>query len=205
MSKERAKDRRALAAILGTVPSEMNTGLSVKKSAKEAWGAVKKIRAGDDRMKSASVQRLMKEFENVAFRDGETVGDFTMRINGLTASLRDLGEVMEDSHVVKKILRMVPKKMKQVVVAIEMLAHINSMSIEELVGRLQVAEDADTEEHAVGNAGQLLLTEEQWEALRRRGKERAHGGEARRRCTARRQWRQGRRQPQRRRRRRRRR
>jgi hypothetical protein len=47
----------------------------------------------------------MKEFENVAFRDGETVGDFTMRINGLTASLRELGEVMEDSRVVKKILR----------------------------------------------------------------------------------------------------
>jgi hypothetical protein len=28
-----------------------------------------------------------------------------MRINGLTASMRELGEVMEDSHEVKKILR----------------------------------------------------------------------------------------------------
>jgi hypothetical protein len=47
----------------------------------------------------------MKEFENMAFRDGETVGDFVMRINGLTASLRDLGEEMEDSRVVKKVAR----------------------------------------------------------------------------------------------------
>ena len=185
VTKDRAKDRRALAAILRAVPSEMKAGLAVKTSAKEAWDSVKKMRAGDGRMKSASVQRLMKEFENLAFRDGETVSGFAMRINGLTASLRDLGEEMADSRVVKKVLRVVPRRLKQVAVAIEMLADLSTMSVEELVGRLQVAEDADAEEHEAGNAGnagQLLLTEAQWEERRhqRGAKERAHGGEARR-------------------------
>jgi hypothetical protein len=74
----------------------------------------------------------------------------------------------------------VPKRLKQVAVAIEMLADIDTMEIEELVGRLQVAEDADAEDQAASSAehaGQLLLTEEQWEARRRqrRGKEHAHG------------------------------
>jgi len=65
------------------------------------------------------------------------------------------------------------------VVTLEMLGDLDNMSIEELAGRLQVAEDADAEEQEVAhasNAGQLLLTEEQWEARRRQhgDEERAH-------------------------------
>ncbi|KAL6639641.1 hypothetical protein ACP70R_023372 [Stipagrostis hirtigluma subsp. patula] len=171
---ERREDRLALAAILRAVPSEMKAGLAVKKSAREAWAAVKSMRVGDDRVKSANVERLLKAFENVAFRDGETVDEFVMRINGLVASLRELGEDMEDSRVVRKILRVLPKRMKQVAVSIQMLLDLKTMSVEELLGRLRVAEEQDDVEEEAGAAGRLLLTEEQWDARRRqRGKERA--------------------------------
>ena len=59
--KERATDRRALAAILRAVPPEMKAGLAVKKTVKEAWESIKAMRIGDDRVKAASVQRLWKE------------------------------------------------------------------------------------------------------------------------------------------------
>ncbi|RLM69158.1 hypothetical protein C2845_PM17G10780 [Panicum miliaceum] len=184
-SAERGKDRWAQDIIFRGVPSELKSGLAAKKSVKEAWDTVKKIRHSDDRMKAASVQRLMKQFETLVFHDGESVDDFAMRINGLIASMRELDEEMEDSRIVKKVLCVVPKKLKQVAEAIEMLADLNTMTIEELVGRLQVAEDADAEEQEAanaGNAGQLYLTEEQWEARRRRGrsKEQVYGGGARR-------------------------
>lgn len=168
--KERPKDQRAMAAILRGVPPEMKAGLAVKKTAKEAWEAVRSMRIGDDRVKAASVQLLWKEYENVDFHDGESVGDFTLRINGLVASLREMGETLEDHRVVKKILRVVPKRLKQVAVAIEMLTDLNMTTIEELVGRLRVAEDADdakAKEVATEGVGQLLLTEAQWEARRR--------------------------------------
>ncbi|KAF0896337.1 hypothetical protein E2562_021872 [Oryza meyeriana var. granulata] len=87
-------------------------------------------------------------------------------------------------QVVKKILHVVPKKMKQVAVAIEMLMDPNTMSVEELVGRLRVAEEPRDVDEETGGAGRLLLTEEQWEARRRNGKE--HGGKARRGGNARR-------------------
>ena len=61
----------------------------------------------------------------MAFHGGESVSDFAMRINGLIASLRELGEEMEGSRAVMKVLHVVPKKLKQVTVAIEMLADIN--------------------------------------------------------------------------------
>jgi hypothetical protein len=167
--KDHAKDRRALAIILHAVPSEMKARLAVKKSEKEAWNAVKKMRVGDDRVKSTSMQRLLKELENVVFCDGESVGDFTLRINGLVASLHELGEEMEDNRAVKKILRVVPKKLKQVMVAIEMFTDFNSTSMEEVVGQLHVAEDADGDEvkEAAEGVGRLLLTEEQSKECRR--------------------------------------
>ncbi|WVZ88962.1 hypothetical protein U9M48_035429, partial [Paspalum notatum var. saurae] len=58
---ERAKDRRALAAILGAIPSEIKAGVAVKKTAKQAWNAAKSMRVGDDRVKVVSVQHLWAE------------------------------------------------------------------------------------------------------------------------------------------------
>ena len=104
-----------------------------------------------------------------------------MRIIGLVDKLGELGEEMEDSCVVKKMLHVVRKRYKQVVVSIEMHSDLNKMSVEELIGRLRVAEDADAEEAADNiekGVQELLLTEEQWETCwrQRGGKERACGG-----------------------------
>jgi hypothetical protein len=109
---ERGKDRWVLAIILHGVPSKMKSGLAAKKNVKEAWYAVKKMHAGDDRMKTASIQCLTKEFENLVFHNGKSISDFTMCINGLIASLCELGEDLLDNHVMKKILRMVPRQLK---------------------------------------------------------------------------------------------
>jgi hypothetical protein len=180
-SQDRAKDRRALAAILRGVPPEMKAGLAVKKSAKEAWDSVKKMRGGDERVKAANVQRLMKEFELLSFRDGETVADFAVRVDRLTARLGDHGEVLDDSRVVRKVLRAVPRRLKQVAVSIEIHGDLDSMTLDELVGQLQVAEDADAEDEpaAKGASGELLLTKGQWEARSRQrggGRRRGSGG-----------------------------
>lgn len=106
-----------------------------------------------------------------------------MRLGSLAAELRELGEKMEEERVVKKMLRVVPAKYNQIACSIEMFADLKTMSMEELVGRLRVAEErCGGVEVAANSAGQLLLTEEQWEARRRerRGKERACSGSARR-------------------------
>jgi hypothetical protein len=157
--KDRAKDRCALAAILRGVPPEMRAGLAVKKSAKEAWDSVKKMR----RVKAANVQRLMKEFELLSFRDGETVADFAVRVDRLTARLGDHGEVLDDSRVVRKVLRAVPRRLKQVAVSIEIHGDLDAMTLDELVGHLQVAEE-DEPSAKGGSGNQLLLTKGQWEA-----------------------------------------
>ncbi|KAL6905380.1 hypothetical protein ACP4OV_002981 [Aristida adscensionis] len=160
---QRREDRLALAAILRGVLSDMKIVLAMKETAKEAWDSVKLMRVGDAHVKSANVERLLKEFENIAFRDGESVDDFVMRINGLVGNLRKLGEAIEDSRVVKKILRVLLKTMKQVAISIQMLMDLNTLSVEDLLGRLRVAEEQDDVEEEAEGAQRVLLVEERRE------------------------------------------
>jgi hypothetical protein len=121
----------------------MKAGLAVKLMAKEAWGAVRSMRVGDDRVKATNVERLMKAFKTVTFRDSESVDEFVMRINGIVSGLRELGEKIKDGRVVRKNLCVLPRRMRQVAVSIQMLCDLNTMSVEELLGRLRVAEEQD--------------------------------------------------------------
>ncbi|WVZ49530.1 LOW QUALITY PROTEIN: hypothetical protein U9M48_000878 [Paspalum notatum var. saurae] len=133
---ERREDRLALAALLRAVPTEMCPTLAVKKTAKAAWEVIRVMRMGVER--EANAQKLLTQFENITFKDGERVDDFAMCISGLASNLRSLGEKVEEVRVVKKILRVLPSRYHQIAVSIETLIDLKTLSVEELVGRLRV-------------------------------------------------------------------
>jgi hypothetical protein len=73
--------------------------------------------------------------------------------------------MVEDSRVIKKLLRVVPARFMLVVVSIEMFCDTKTMKVEELVGRLRAAEDRlsdKTTEQVTDKMGHLLLAEEDW-------------------------------------------
>jgi hypothetical protein len=131
---------------------------------KEAWEAVKTMRIGADRVKEVNAQRLLKEFENIAFKDGESIDDFGMRITNLVGNLKTLGENIEDVRVVKKFLRVVPPRFQQVVVSLEMFVDLKTLTVEELIGRLRAAEERfdDKTEAITDKMGRLMMAEEDW-------------------------------------------
>jgi hypothetical protein len=92
-------------------------------------------------VKEVNAQKLLKEFENIAFKDGESIDAFGMRITNLVGNLKTLGENIDDVRVVKKFLRVVPPRFTQVVVSIEMLCNLKDLTVEELIGRLRAAEE----------------------------------------------------------------
>jgi hypothetical protein len=108
------------------------------------------------------VQRMLKEFENIAFHDGESVDDFAMRINALAADLRTSGEEIKDTRVAKKMLRVLPQRDAQIAISIETLLDLKTLTVKELVGRLQMAKDWVMIEYVTDKTGRLLLTEEDW-------------------------------------------
>ncbi|XP_066373831.1 uncharacterized protein [Miscanthus floridulus] len=122
------------------------------------------MRLGADQVKEVKAQRLLREFENIAFKEGESIDEFGMRISNLAAELKTMGETVEDSRVIKKFLRVVPSRFSPVVVSIEMFYDMKKMTVEELVGRLRAAEERldDKVEHTVDKMARLMLAEEDW-------------------------------------------
>jgi hypothetical protein len=96
----------------------MVTTVAKKKTMNEAWDAIATMRVGDDRVKKASVQQLRSQFNRAAFRNGESVEDFILRLNIMVATLTTLDEMVEEHVVVEKVLRCVPPRLKQSALAI---------------------------------------------------------------------------------------
>jgi hypothetical protein len=118
---------------------------------------------GDTHIKEANARKLLKGFKNFAQVNSESVDDLVLQINGIVNKLRELGETMEDKRMVRKIMHVMLKKYDQIIVAIEMFSDLNTLKIEELIGKLRVAEDRiiDNETTKVGaGVGRLLLTEQ---------------------------------------------
>jgi len=161
---KRAQDRQAMSALLRSVPKEMWQTLGGKKTVKEAWEAVRTMRVGADRVKDVNAQKLLQEFENLQFKEGEKIDDFGMRITNLVADLKVLGETIDDVKVVKKFLRVAPAHFTSVIVSIEMFCDLKKLSVEELIGHLRAAEERLDEkvEEITDKAGRLLLAEEEW-------------------------------------------
>jgi hypothetical protein len=76
-------DRCVLEAIIARVPPEMGAPLADKASAKEAWDSIATACIGVDRVCRATLQRLRKEWENLAFRPREQIEDFAPRLSTL--------------------------------------------------------------------------------------------------------------------------
>ncbi|CAN6194253.1 unnamed protein product [Urochloa humidicola] len=174
------EDCMALEAIASAVPTEMVASLLTKETALEAWNAVKERRIGSDQVQRTEAQRLLREFENMRFTSGESVDDYTMRLQNIIATLETVGETIPPQRVVEKLLRTVPKSLRQVAVAIQVSADLATLTLEDASGRLRAAEEVEAEDDGAlppGADGKLLLTMEQWDARRRerREKERARG------------------------------
>ena len=173
---DRQEDRMAVDAILSAVPAEMIRPLASKRTAKEAWEAIKSIHVGSDRARKMTLQRLRRDWELLSFRDGEQVDDFALRLSGMMSSLSIYGEQVSEQNAVEKLLRVVPDKYAQIALSIVTLLDTDTLTIEEVTGRLKMVDErpaatsSSVEQPQAG--GKLYLTEEQWEA---RWKERNSG------------------------------
>jgi hypothetical protein len=120
----------------------MQFSLSQKRTAKEAWDAIAATRIGSDRARKTTLQALRKEWENLAFKPGEDVDDFVLRLNILLQKMLQFDDdTYDEERAVEKLFRCIPEKYKQIARSIESLLDLSTMTIEEAIGRLKVADD----------------------------------------------------------------
>ncbi|XP_074346759.1 uncharacterized protein LOC141685564 [Apium graveolens] len=155
-------DKRALAMIYQGISEDLLLTLAERKIAKEAWEAIKTVSLGAEKVKKAKAQTLKSEFESLNMKDSENLDDFCMKLNGLVANIRALGETIGEEYVVKKLLRAVPSKFLQIASAIEQFGDLEKMSVEEVIGSLKAHEERISGQVDSKEGQQLLLTEEEW-------------------------------------------
>lgn len=90
-------------------------------------------------MQKPEAQHLLWQFENISFNDSEGVEDFTLQLQNIVAALETVGEMIPPRWVVENLLRIVPKSLRQVAVAIQVIADLTTLSLEDAIERLRVA------------------------------------------------------------------
>ena len=148
----------ALYIIYQGITQDLLLSIIDKKTSKEVWEAIKTVHL-EDKVKKVKAQTLKAEFESLTMKEMEQLDDFCMKLTGLITNIRSLGVKIEEAYVVKKLLRVVPNKVLQIVSAIEQFGNMNKMYVEETVGSFKAHEERLCGK--VDNSGeqQRLLTE----------------------------------------------
>ena len=95
---------------------------------------------GTKKVKDTKLQMLTTRFEEHRMSEDESFDSFYSKLNEVVISKYNLGEKMEDSKVVRKILRSLPESFCAKVMAIEESKDLDEIKVQELVGSLQTYE-----------------------------------------------------------------
>jgi hypothetical protein len=109
-------------------------------STKEMWDKIISSYEGNEKVKDAKIQTYRLKFEQLKMNEDEIVNKFFLRVEELVNAMKGLGEKIEDTFLVQKILRSLPNRFNPKVSAIEELNDLKTLSIDQLLGTLTTYE-----------------------------------------------------------------
>jgi hypothetical protein len=74
-------------------------------------------------------------------KENESIDSFTTKLTGFVNKAASVGLAYEDSTLVRKLLNAVPDKFLQIVASIEQYSNLDTMSLDEAIGRLKTFEE----------------------------------------------------------------
>ena len=95
---------------------------------------------GTKKVKDTKLQMLTIHFKELKMSEDESFDSFYGKLNEVVISKFNLGEKMEDSKIVRKILRSLLESFHAKVTAIEESKDLDEIKIQELIGSLQTYE-----------------------------------------------------------------
>ena len=108
--------------------------------AKEAWEILETTYDGTKKVNDTKLQMLTTRFEELKMSEDESFDSFYSKPNEVVVSKFNLGEKMEDSKIVRKILRSLLESFCAKVTAIEESKDLDDFKVQELIGSLQTYE-----------------------------------------------------------------
>ena len=139
LAEANANSKALNAIFCGVSPDEFHR-ISHVTIAKEAWEILENIYEGTKKVKDTMLQMLTTRFEELKISEDESFDSFYGKLNEVVIGKFNLGGKMEDSKVVWKILRSLPKSFRAKVTAIEESKDLDEIKIQELIDSLQTYE-----------------------------------------------------------------
>ncbi|TYK30798.1 Retrovirus-related Pol polyprotein from transposon TNT 1-94 [Cucumis melo var. makuwa] len=137
----RKKYQKALTIIHQAINDNNFEKISGATTAYQAWKILENTYKGVDRVKKVRLQKLRDDYESLHMKESGSVSDYTSRLLVVVNEMKRFGETISDEQVVEKILRSLDKKFNFIIVAIEESKDLSKMSINRLMGSLQVHEE----------------------------------------------------------------
>ena len=127
-------------ALFSAVTIDEFKKISFTEVAKEAWTILETTYEGTKAVKTVKFQRLTSNFEEIRMENDETFNELYAKLKDIVNSAFNLGESIEKSKIVRKILRSLPERFHAKITAIEEVKGIDKIPLTELVGNLQTYE-----------------------------------------------------------------
>ncbi|XP_047258982.1 uncharacterized protein LOC124891213 [Capsicum annuum] len=103
-----------------------------KENSKDIWDSIKKKYQSTAKVKRTQLQALIRNFETLQMKDGESIISYCARTMEISNKMRFHGEKMTDVTIVDKILRSLTSKYDYVVFSTEESKDIDELSLDEL-------------------------------------------------------------------------
>lgn len=89
----------------------------------------------------------MADFDRFKMKDTDTIDDFSAKLSEISAKTAALGEDIEETKLVQKFLKSLPrKKYIHIVASLEQVLDMKNTTFEDIVGRLKAYEDRVVED-----------------------------------------------------------
>ncbi|GKU95337.1 hypothetical protein SLEP1_g8708 [Rubroshorea leprosula] len=121
-------------------------------TAKEMWDMLEVTHEGTSQVKESKINRLTYMYELFKMKSEESIQDMYTRLNDIVTNLKTLGKVYPPQEVVRKVLRNLPQEVVRKVLrslpksweakkmAIEESKDLNTLKLEDLIGKLMTYE-----------------------------------------------------------------
>ena len=131
---------RALTSFHCALTMDEYNKISSCQSSKEIWDKLEVAHEGTSQVKDDNINMLVHDYELFKMEQNESLNSMYSRLSIITNALDLLGKVYSNEDKIRKILRILPKKWRPKVTAIQEAKDLKILSMDELLGSLKTHE-----------------------------------------------------------------
>ena len=131
---------KAVNALTGSLTESEFVKVMQLNIAKEIWDKIILSYEGDAKVKSAKLQTLRIEYENLKMHSDENISSFFLHLDDVVNRMRNLGETITESTLVEKILRSLTAKFESKISDLEEKQDLQNLTVVQLHGILTAYE-----------------------------------------------------------------